>query len=93
MMEGEISPKYTTLSVYMVCLVITRKVSLYYIVSIAFNQLQSTNVVNATLLVVIGLAPGTSYTFSVTAENAVSSQDTDIAHRTVNTSAITLQGG
>ena len=40
-----------------------------------------------------GLTPGAFYTFSVTAENAVSSQDSDINARTTNTTATTEEGG
>ena len=40
-----------------------------------------------------GLTPGALYTFSVTSENAVSSQDNDINSRTANTLAITREGG
>ena len=41
-----------------------------------------------------GLTPGVLvYTFSVTAENAVSSQDIDINARTTNTTATTEEGG
>ena len=40
-----------------------------------------------------GLTPGALYTFSVTAENAVSSQDIDITARTTNTLATTGEGG
>ena len=42
---------------------------------------------------VCGLTPGVYYTFSVTAENAVSSQDTNITARTANLSARTEEGG
>ena len=44
-------------------------------------------VVSSTVHVVTGLTPGVYYTFSVTAENAVSSQDNNINARTVNVSA------
>ena len=40
----------------------------------------------------MGLTPGTYYTFSVTAENAVSSQDT-INDRTATITVTTLEGG
>ena len=40
-----------------------------------------------------GLTPGTRYTFSVTAENAVSSQDTNINDRTATATATTQEGG
>ena len=41
-----------------------------------------------------GLTPGVLvYTFSVTAENAVSSQDSDITGRTTNATATTEEGG
>ena len=49
-------------------------------------------VVSSTVHVVTGLTPGVYYTFSVTAENAVSSQDNNINARTVNVSATTLGG-
>ena len=39
------------------------------------------------------LTPGAKYTFSVTAENAVSSQDIDITGRTVNIFIATEEGG
>ena len=44
---------------------------------------------------VTGLTPGTYYTFSVTAENAVSSQDTNINARTATATATatTEKGG
>ena len=42
---------------------------------------------------VTGLTPGTYYTFSVTAENAVSPQDTNINDRTTTVTATTLEGG
>ena len=42
---------------------------------------------------VTGLTPGTRYTFSVTAENAVSSQDTNINARTATATATTQEGG
>ena len=40
-----------------------------------------------------GLTPGALYTFSVTAENAVSSQDSDITGRSTNATATTEEGG
>ena len=40
-----------------------------------------------------GLTPSVLYTFSVTAENEVSSQDNNINVRTVNTTATTEEGG
>ena len=40
-----------------------------------------------------GLTPGAIYTFSVTAENAVSFQDSDITGRTTNATATTEEGG
>ena len=48
---------------------------------------------NDTETVVIGLTPGADYSFSVTAENAVSSQDMNINDRTVNINATTEEGG
>ena len=42
---------------------------------------------------VTGLTPDTNYTFSVTAENAVSSQDTNINDRTATFTTTTLEGG
>ena len=42
---------------------------------------------------VTGLTPGARYTFSVTAENAVSSQDTNINDRTAIATATTEEGG
>ena len=49
--------------------------------------------INEPVFVVMGLTPGTYYTFSVTAENAVSSQDTNINDRTTTITATTLEGG
>ena len=48
---------------------------------------------NDTQTVVTGLTPGVIYTFSVTAENDVSSQDSNIDVRTVTTTATTEEGG
>ena len=41
----------------------------------------------------MGLTPGADYTFSVTAENAVSSQNININDRTVTISVTTEEGG
>ena len=49
-------------------------------------------VVNAKVSM-FGLTPGVYYTFSVTAENAVSSQDLNINARTVRVTATTEEGG
>ena len=49
--------------------------------------------VAATMAEVTGLTPFTDYTFSVTSENAVSSQATDTSSRTSTASATTLEGG
>ena len=49
--------------------------------------------VNGTETSVTGLTPGVYYTFSVTAENAVSSQDNNINARTVKDIANTEEGG
>ena len=49
--------------------------------------------VNGTVTSVTGLTPGVYYTFSVTAENAVSSQDNNINARTVRAIANTEEGG
>ena len=49
--------------------------------------------VNGTETSVTGLTPGVYYTFSVTAENAVSSQDNNINARTVRDTANTEEGG
>ena len=49
--------------------------------------------VNDSGTIVMGLTPGADYTFSVTAENAVSSQDMNITDRTVTISATTEEGG
>ena len=49
--------------------------------------------VNGTETNVTGLTPFVYYTFSVTAENAVSSQDININARTVRVTAITEEGG
>ena len=40
-----------------------------------------------------GLTPGEGYTFSVTAENAVSSQDMNIFNRTASVNATTVEEG
>ena len=42
---------------------------------------------------VTGLTPSVLYTFSVTAENDVSSQDNNINVRTITTTATTEEGG
>ena len=49
--------------------------------------------VNGTETNVTGLTPFVYYTFSVTAENAVSSQDININARTVRVTATTEEGG
>ena len=49
--------------------------------------------VNGTETSVTGLTPGVYYTFSVIAENAVSSQDNNINARTVRATANTEEGG
>ena len=49
--------------------------------------------VNDSGTIVMGLTPGADYTFSVTAENAVSSQDMNINDRTVTISVTTEEGG
>ena len=49
--------------------------------------------VTDTVAIVTGLTPGASYIFSVTAENAVSSQDINTDDRTVNITVTTYQGG
>ena len=49
--------------------------------------------VNGTETSVTGLTPGVYYTFSVTAKNAVSSQDNNINARTVRATANTEEGG
>ena len=49
--------------------------------------------VNGTETSVTGLTPGVYYTFSVTAENAVFSQDNNINARTVRATANTEEGG
>ena len=49
--------------------------------------------VNDTETIVSGLTPGVLYTFSVSAENHVSSQDNDISARTLSTTATTEEGG
>ena len=46
-----------------------------------------------TLVEVEGLTPFLNYTFSVTAENAVSSQDSNVTARTASTIATTEEGG
>ena len=49
--------------------------------------------VNDTETKVTGLTPFVYYTFSVTAENAVSSQDINVNARTVRVTATTEEGG
>ena len=49
--------------------------------------------VNTTFYTVMGLTPGVQYTFSVTAENAVSSQESNINARTASVTATTSRGG
>ena len=49
--------------------------------------------VSATSVEVEGLIPFLDYTFSVTAENAVSSQDRDVTDRTANINITTEEGG
>ena len=49
--------------------------------------------VNDTETIVIGLTPGVLYTFSVSAENDVSSQDDNINARSLSTTATTPKGG
>lgn len=49
--------------------------------------------VNLTQTTVTELVPFLTYTFSVTAENAVSSQDSNVIARTTSTTATTLEGG
>ena len=48
---------------------------------------------NRTVTTVEGLVPFLRYTFYVTAENAVSTQDSDAASRTAEASVITKEGG
>ena len=49
--------------------------------------------VNDTETIVTGLTPGVLYTFSVSAENDVSSQDNNISARSLSTTADTQEGG
>ena len=49
--------------------------------------------VNNAETIVTGLTPGVLYTFSVSAENDVSSQDNNINARSLSTTATTLEGG
>ena len=49
--------------------------------------------VNDTETRVTGLTPGVLYTFSVSSENDVSSQDNNINDRSVSTTATTEEGG
>ena len=49
--------------------------------------------VNDTETRVTGLTPGILYTFSVSSENDVSSQDNNINDRSVSTTATTEEGG
>ena len=48
---------------------------------------------SVTSVEVEGLTPFLNYTFFVTAENAVSSQDSDVTARTASTIATTEEGG
>ncbi|CAI8031556.1 Ephrin type-A receptor 4-A, partial [Geodia barretti] len=48
--------------------------------------------VNDTETIVTGLTPGVLYTFSVSAENDVSSQDNNVNARSLSTTATTLEG-
>ena len=50
-------------------------------------------VMNKTAHTATGLTPGVLYTFSVSSENAVSSQDSNVNDRSINITATTLQGG
>ena len=67
-----------------------------------YNDISDTNGEGTTVRVrdvtgteanVQGLTPGALYTFSVTSENAVSFQDSDITGRTTIAIAITEEGG
>ena len=49
--------------------------------------------VNDTETIVTGLTPGVLYTFSVSAENDVSSQDNNINARSLSTTGNTQEGG
>ena len=49
--------------------------------------------VNGTETIVTGLTPGVLYTFSVSAENGVSSQDNNITAGSLSTTATTPEGG
>ena len=49
--------------------------------------------VNDTETIVTGLTPCVLYTFSVSAENDVSSQDNNVNARSLSTTATTLEGG
>ena len=49
--------------------------------------------VNDTETIVTGLTPGVLYTFSVSAENDVSSQDNNTNARSLSTTATTQEGG
>ena len=49
--------------------------------------------VNDTETIVTGLTPGVLYTFSVSAENGVSSQDNNINARSLSTTDTTPEGG
>ena len=48
---------------------------------------------NDTETIVTGLTPGVLFTFSVSADNDVSSQDNNIIARSLSTTATTLDGG
>ena len=50
-------------------------------------------VMNKTAHTATGLTPGVLYTFSVSSENAVSSEDSNVNDRSINITATTLQGG
>ena len=96
-MEGDLSLRYSTLSTHLdiVCCISYRRADKFYVCIIVSDGslVKKELVVNKTAHVVTGLTPGVSYTFSVTAENAVSYQDNNINLRSVNVTATTLKGG
>ena len=56
-------------------------------------EVETISGVTATEIELTDLVPFLNYTFSVTAENSVSHQDTNINARTSNAAAFTLEGG
>ena len=96
MMEGDLPLRYSTPYIFTVCLAVKCCIDAVEQIHCIFEgELGYSDkvVVNRTFHVVTGLTPGVYYTFFVTAENAVSSQDININARTVNITVSTLLGG